>query len=94
MAKALGWNGSDGEGRKLGEQTGLDTPVVPAVKVDGLCRLLRIRCPLDLGSLKGAARVEGKPLSGPPGEYGRKAETNPFFPGADASTKKAFTERK
>ena len=25
MAKALNENGSDGEGRKLGEQTGLDT---------------------------------------------------------------------
>ena len=24
-------NASDGEGRKLGERTGLDTPVVPAV---------------------------------------------------------------
>ncbi len=31
MAKAAAWNGSDGEGRKLGERTGLDTPVVPAV---------------------------------------------------------------
>ena len=29
--KALGWNGSDGEGRKRGEQMGLDTPVVHAV---------------------------------------------------------------
>ncbi len=33
MAKAPAWNASDGEGRKLGEQTGLDTPVVPAVNV-------------------------------------------------------------
>ena len=24
MAKASAWNGSDGEGRKLGEQSGLD----------------------------------------------------------------------
>ena len=31
MAKAFGWNGSDGEGRKLGEQNGLDTRVVLAV---------------------------------------------------------------
>ena len=31
MAKASFWNESDGEGRKLGEQTGLDTPVVLAV---------------------------------------------------------------
>lgn len=35
MAKALGENGPDGEGRKLGERTGLDTPVVPAVKDAG-----------------------------------------------------------
>ena len=35
MAKALGENGSDGEGRRLGERTGLDTPVVLAVKHAG-----------------------------------------------------------
>ena len=31
MAKAPDQNVSDGEERKLGERTGLDTPVVPAV---------------------------------------------------------------
>ena len=31
MAKALDWNALDGEGRKLGERTGLDTRVVLAV---------------------------------------------------------------
>ncbi len=31
MAKASDQNGSDGEGRKPGEQTGLDTRVVLAV---------------------------------------------------------------
>ena len=31
MAKASDWNDSDGEGRKLGAQTGLDTRVVLAV---------------------------------------------------------------
>ncbi len=31
MAKAVCQNTFDGEGRKLGEQTGLDTRVVPAV---------------------------------------------------------------
>ena len=31
MAKAFDENGSDGEERKLGEQTGLDTRVVLAV---------------------------------------------------------------
>ncbi len=35
MAKASDQNGSDGEGRKLGERTGLDTPVVLAVKHAG-----------------------------------------------------------
>ncbi len=31
MAKAAFWSDSDAEARKLGEQTGLDTPVVLAV---------------------------------------------------------------
>ncbi len=31
MAKAALWNVTDAEARKLGEQTGLDTLVVPAV---------------------------------------------------------------
>ena len=31
MAKASNWNDSDGEGRKLGARTGLDTRVVLAV---------------------------------------------------------------
>ena len=31
MAKAADWNCPDAEGRKLGEQTGLDTRVVLAV---------------------------------------------------------------
>ncbi len=33
MAKAALWNVTDAEARKLGEQTGLDTLVVPAVNV-------------------------------------------------------------
>ncbi len=33
MAKAACWTVSDAEGRKRGEQTGLDTLVVPAVNV-------------------------------------------------------------
>ncbi len=36
MAKASGWNGPDDEGRKPGERTGLDTPVVLAVNDVGL----------------------------------------------------------
>jgi hypothetical protein len=35
VAKAAGQNAPDGEGRKLGERTGLDTPVVPAVNDAG-----------------------------------------------------------
>ena len=31
MAKAASWTDTDAEARKLGEQTGLDTPVVLAV---------------------------------------------------------------
>ena len=31
MAKAVSWGILDAEARKLGEQTGLDTPVVPAL---------------------------------------------------------------
>ena len=31
MAKAITWDKPDAEERKLGEQTGLDTPVVLAV---------------------------------------------------------------
>ncbi len=36
MAKAALWTGTDAEARKLGEQTGLDTPVVLAVNVEHL----------------------------------------------------------
>jgi hypothetical protein len=62
-AKAAHWDFSDAEERKLGEQTGLDTPVVLAVNgehwTEGLHR----------------PPVVAKVLSAPPGEYGRKAET-------------------
>lgn len=34
-AKALGYPIPDGEGRKLGDQKGLETPVVPAVNAAG-----------------------------------------------------------
>ncbi len=40
MAKALHQDGSDGEGRKLGERTGLDTRVVLAV--NAVSKVLRI----------------------------------------------------
>ena len=36
MAKALIWPNTDAEARKLGEQTGLDTPVVLALNDEHL----------------------------------------------------------
>ena len=81
MAKALDQNGSDGEGRKLGEQRGLDKPFLRKKAFaertgskhprSPSCK----RCPLDIGNLTGVASAVAKALSGPPGEYGRKAET-------------------
>ncbi len=63
MAKAATWANTDAEARKHGEQTGLDTPVVHAINDDNLL----------MGAL---AFVDGaNALSCPPGEYGRKAET-------------------
>ena len=63
MAKAAHWPGTDAEVRKRGEQTGLDTLVVHAVNDE--CQLLGC---LHLSSAANA-------LSIPPGEYGRKVET-------------------
>ena len=63
MAKAAYWGVTDAEERKLGYRTGLDTPVVLAVNDEHWAR----------GS--SLLFAVGKPLSAPPGEYGRKAET-------------------
>ena len=63
MAKASLWTIPDTEARKLGEQTGLDTPVVLAVNDEHWA-----------GALHRVSAV-AKVLSAPPGEYGRKAET-------------------
>ena len=63
MAKAVHWVLSDAEARKLGERTGLDTPVILAVNTE---------------HWRGGASafpLAAKALSAPPGEYGRKAET-------------------
>ena len=62
MAKATFWTVTDAEARKRGEQTGLDTLVVHAV---------------NDGYLVSAVKVGtgANALSIPPGEYGRKAET-------------------
>ena len=63
MAKAALWTVTDAEARKPGEQTGLDTLVVPALNDAHLVCLEYSGC------------VEANALSEPPGEYGRKAET-------------------
>ena len=55
-------NSPDTETRKLGERTGLDTPVVPALNdVHLACAFI--------------VRAVGNLLSAPPGEYARKGET-------------------
>ena len=64
MAKAATWTSTDAEARKRGEQTGLDTLVVHALN--------------DANWMLGATwllSVEANALSSPPGEYGRKTET-------------------
>ena len=64
MAKAACWTTTDAEARKLGEQTGLDTLVVLALN-DGYLVWGVLNPPVP----------ELTRLSIPPGEYGRKAET-------------------
>ncbi len=63
MAKAALWTVTDAETRKRGEQTGLDTLVVHALNMDTW-----------RGELQ-SSRAGANALSIPPGEYGRKAET-------------------
>ena len=64
MAKAASWPITDAEARKRGEQTGLDTLVVHAVNDEYLV----------LGEFNPFGAVVNA-LSTPPGDYGRKAET-------------------
>ena len=63
VAKAAHWVSTDAEARKPGERTGLDTPVVLAVNDEYWAR--------DGSPFFAVAKA----LSTPPGEYGRKAET-------------------
>ena len=63
VAKAAFWHITDAEIRKPGERTGLDTPVVLAVNAE-----------YSFGAASAAPNL-AKVLSAPPGEYGRKAET-------------------
>ena len=63
MSKEAAWAATDAEARKLGEQTGLDTLVVLALN------------DADLVWAVQSVRAGANALSPPPGEYGRKAET-------------------
>ncbi len=63
MAKAAIWDNTDAEARKRGEQTGLDTLVVHALN------------DANWIGLNSEISVEANALSSPPGEYGRKTET-------------------
>ncbi len=63
MVKTAFWTAADAETRKRGEQTGLDTLVVHALNYAYLVWAVQSVC--------AGANV----LSMPPGEYGRKAET-------------------
>ena len=64
MAKAASWPISDAHTRKLGEQTGLETPVVLAVN--------DVR--LGVSGFKPIG-AEANAISLPPGDYGRKVKT-------------------
>ena len=64
MAKAASWVAPDAQTRKLGERTGLDTPVVLSCK----------RCGLGVGGVKSIS-AEANAISPPPGDYGRKIKT-------------------
>ena len=63
MVKTALWIATDAETRKRGEQTGLDTLVVHALNDAYLVWALHW------------VRAVANALSMPPGEYGRKAET-------------------
>ena len=62
MAKAPAWMSTDAEARKRGEQTGLDTLVVHALKDECYC-------------LEDDFRQTANALSTSPGEYDRKVGT-------------------
>ncbi len=64
MAKAGTWAITDAELRKLGEQNRIRYPGSPSPK----------RCSLDVGGID-PFRVVANALNEPPGEYGRKVET-------------------
>ena len=63
MAKAASWAAPDAQMRKLGERTGLETPVVLAVNDANWALVVR------------AISVGANAVSWPPGEYDRKVKT-------------------
>ncbi len=63
MVQTALWTATDTEARKRGEQTGLDTLVVHALDDAYLVWVIQL------------IRAGANALSMPPGEYGRKAET-------------------
>ena len=63
MVETAFWTTTDAEIRKRGEQTGLDTLVVHALNDAYLVWVVH------------SIRAGANALSMPPGEYGRKAET-------------------
>ncbi len=63
MAKAASWPITDAQTRKLGERTGLETPVV-----------LAVNDVLGVGGFKSFS-AEANAISPPPGDYGRKVKT-------------------
>ena len=63
MAKAATWTAPDAATRKLGERTGLETPVVLAVNDANWALVVR------------AISVGANAVSWPPGEYDRKVKT-------------------
>ncbi len=75
MAKAPTENGSDGEERKLGEQTGLDSRDRFLSLAEDPSRPSCKRCELDAAYSSWMCSVGVKTFSSPPGKYGRKAET-------------------
>ena len=74
MAKADDQNALDGEGRKLGERTGLDSDGAKTLSAEDPGSPSCKRCRLCVGAATSCPGAAGKPLSLPPGEYGRKAE--------------------
>ena len=88
MAKAPNWNGSDSEGRKRGEQPGLDIEKfrLGDFRISQFSEKWNFstkypvsprckRCPFGVTQSSRFCGAVAKVLNGPPGEYDRKVET-------------------